>query len=254
MWQAGGSTRGRGLALHPRPLPPHPTASMRHLVITALFSLLPPFFAPTPTIPGALMRTAMASPAHLSTTSPVATAPAGVLHLERFLESVLKQSLDAVLSQRDELYATVAQCAQLRWLMDDMRALSRHHSFIEASTAAEAAPPSATGAPNASPPLMSKRAQACAYQPPQKNKILVDLGNHFYTQGVVKDASVLYMNIGCGVVLPMSLDEARDFLQKKESVVRRMIMNKSKEALRIKYRIRLVTEAIARLNERHLGL
>ncbi|CBZ24237.1 conserved hypothetical protein [Leishmania mexicana MHOM/GT/2001/U1103] len=214
----------------------------------------------------------MASLAHLSTPlpsepsaaalSPAASAPAGVLHLERFLESILKQNLDTVLSQRDELYATVAQCAQLRWLMDDMQALSRYHSLIEASTAAEAAAavplsalaPAASGAPNASPPLMSKRAQADAYKPPRRNKILVDLGNHFYTQGVVKDAGVLLMNVGCGVVLPMSLEEAREFLRKKEAVVRRMIMNKSKEALRIKYRIRLVTEAIARLNERHLGL
>ncbi|KAG5485518.1 hypothetical protein LSCM1_07604 [Leishmania martiniquensis] len=191
--------------------------------------------------------------------APAATAAAGVLHLERFLESVLKPSLDSVLTQRDELYTTVAQCAQLRWLMDDMQALSRYHSFIEASTAAEAAaavPLSADGrAVSAPPPLpTSRRAQADACKPRQRNKILVDLGSHFYTQGVVPDASVVCMSIGCGIVLPMTRDEARAFLRKKESVARRMILSTSKEALRIKYRIRLVTEAIARLNERHLGL
>ncbi|KPI88421.1 hypothetical protein ABL78_2486 [Leptomonas seymouri] len=192
-----------------------------------------------------------------------ASPPPGVLHLERFLESVLKKDLDTVLSQRDELHDTVAQCAQLRWLMEDMQALSRYHSFVEAASAAEAAhetslaaasPPNHHQA-NASPSsLVSKRAQADAYKPPQRNKILVDLGNMFYTPGVVRDASVVYMNIGCGVVLPMSPEEARAFLSKKEAVVRAMATNKSQEALRLKYRIRLVSEAIARLNNACLGL
>ena len=182
-------------------------------------------------------------------------APPGVLHLERFLESVLKKNLDTVLSQRDELYNTVAQCAQLRWLLEDMQALSRNSLFVEtASAAADAAgePATAPSADALSP--ISKRARAAMYKPPQRNKILVDLGNHFYTQGVVKDASVVYVNIGCGVILPLSQEETRAFLQKKERVVREMILSKSKEALRIKYRIRVVSEAIARLNERHLGL
>ncbi|KAG5510591.1 hypothetical protein JKF63_06888 [Porcisia hertigi] len=201
------------------------------------------------------------SPPSSSGTSPPA-ASTGVLHLERFLDSVLKQNLATALSHRDELYTTVAQCTQLRWLMEDMHAFSRYHSFIEASTAAEAAAAmplstsssAAHAAHSASPPLLSKRAQADAYKPPQRNKILVDLGNHFYTPGLVKDASVVYMNIGCGVVMPMSLEESREFLRKKESSVRQMIMSATKEVLRIKYRIRVVTETIARLNERHLGL
>ncbi|KAL7700535.1 hypothetical protein NQL31_006205 [Lotmaria passim] len=186
-------------------------------------------------------------------------APPGVLHLERFLESVLKKNLDTVLSQRDELYNTVAQCAQLRWLLEDMQALSRNSLFVEtASAAADAAgepatAPSAAASADALSPI-SKRARAAMYKPPQRNKILVDLGNHFYTQSVVKDASVVYVNIGCGVILPLSQEETRAFLQKKERVVREMILSKSKEALRIKYRIRVVSEAIARLNERHLGL
>ncbi|KPA77588.1 hypothetical protein ABB37_06956 [Leptomonas pyrrhocoris] len=207
----------------------------------------------------------------MSSAPPPPPAPPGVLHLERFLESVLKKNLDTVLSQREELYNTVAQCAQLRWLMEDMQALSRYHSFVEAASAAEAASATsasaaaADGAAAVAPSTsnrisasssspVSKRAQANAYTPPQRNTILVDLGHHFYTQGVVRDASVVYVNLGCGVVLPMSQEEARAFLKKKESVVREMITSKSKEALRIKYRIRLVSEAIARLNESHLGL
>jgi hypothetical protein len=205
------------------------------------------------------MELSTAPSATTTSSSSVLSPPPGVLHLERFLETVLKKNLDTVLSQRDELYNTVAQCAQLRWLMEDMQALSRCHSFVEAASAAEAAmkTPSAADTHDSSPSsssLVSKRAQANAYRPPQRNKILVDLGNHFYTQGVVKDASVLYMNLGCGVVLPMSQEEARAFLKRKESAVREMATNKSREALRIKYRIRVVSEAIARLNESHLGL
>ncbi|KAK7197077.1 Prefoldin subunit [Novymonas esmeraldas] len=192
-----------------------------------------------------------------SAPSPSASPAAGVLRLERFLESVLKENLDQVLVQRDALYATVAQCAQLRWLMEDMHAFSRHHSFITASTAAEAASSTTTATTAMSSsggPLRSKRAEAELYTPPQRNKILVDLGNRFYTHGIIRDAGTVHMNLGCGVVLPMSLDDARAFLRRREAVVRHMILNKSKEALRITYRIRIVTEAIARLNEQHMGV
>lgn len=189
-----------------------------------------------------------------------------VLQLEQFLDSVLHTSLRDILTQRDELYATVGQCAQLRWLLEDMRALSRRHSFIAAASAREEAAAAgiqtdgshrdeddATGCSSGLSPTTA-RTRGAASNPPRRNRVLVDLGHHFYTPAIVRDAETIYLHLGCGVVLPMPTDDAGRFLSRKESVVRRMILSKSKEALRVKYRIRLVKEAIARLHEQQTGL
>ncbi|PWU82968.1 hypothetical protein C4B63_442g4 [Trypanosoma cruzi] len=88
---------------------------------------------------------------------------------------------------------------------------------------------------------------------PQRNQIMVDIGNYFFVQCSVKDGSQVWVNLGCGVVLPMSTAEADVFLQKKEKLLRERAARLSKEALRIKYRIRLVMEAISQLYDRATG-
>ncbi|RNF19916.1 protein UXT [Trypanosoma conorhini] len=157
--------------------------------------------------------------------------------LEHFLDAVLRQSLERVLRERDTVYAMASDCCQLRELFEEMRALSSTHSFIaegEASSAAAAA-------------------GGEAERRPQRNQIMVDIGNHFFVQCAVRDASQVWVNLGCGVVLPMSTAEADAFMQKKEKLLRERAARLSKEALRIKYRIRLVMEAITRLYDRATG-
>uniref|UniRef100_A0A0A9WPS5 Protein UXT n=2 Tax=Lygus hesperus TaxID=30085 RepID=A0A0A9WPS5_LYGHE len=85
------------------------------------------------------------------------------------------------------------------------------------------------------------------------NRILVDLGSHFYTPAKVYNATRVHVNLGCGVLLEMSTEEAEAFLIKKEAILRGIASRKTREVLQMKYRIRLVTEIIARLHERDIG-
>ncbi|RNE99660.1 protein UXT [Trypanosoma rangeli] len=165
--------------------------------------------------------------------------------LEHFLDAVLRQSLEKVLRERDTVYTMVSDCCQLRKLFEEMRALSSTHSFISEG---EASSPSVAAAAAAA------AAAECGEEgKPQRNQIMVDIGNHFFVQCSVRDASQVWVNLGCGVVLSMSTAEADAFMQKKERLLRERAARLSKEALRIKYRIRLVMEAIARLYDRATG-
>ncbi|KEG08422.1 protein UXT [Trypanosoma grayi] len=162
-----------------------------------------------------------------------------MIRLEHFLDNVLRQSLAKVLQKRDVVYEMASQCCQLRDLFEEMRALSATHSFIKDG----GSPSSPPAAPVAAPPG----------EVPQRNQIMVDIGNHFFVQCTIADASRVLVNLGCGVVLPMSTAEACEFLHKKERLLRERAARLSKEALRITYRIRLVMEAITRLYDRASG-
>ncbi|EAN88120.1 hypothetical protein C3747_46g29 [Trypanosoma cruzi] len=163
--------------------------------------------------------------------------------LEHFLDAVLRQSLEKVLRERDTVYTMASECCQLRELFQEMRALSSTHSFITDGDAPSL--PATIAAGGGEKEEEEKR--------PQRNQIMVDIGNYFFVQCSVKDGSQVWVNLGCGVVLPMSTAEADVFLQKKEKLLRERAARLSKEALRIKYRIRLVMEAISQLYDRATG-
>nr|CCC95827.1 unnamed protein product [Trypanosoma congolense IL3000] len=160
-----------------------------------------------------------------------------MVRLEHFLDVVLRQSLERVLGQRDSVYTMISNCCQLRDLFEDMRSLSSTHSLIRRSVGSSAPAP----------------APAPAGGVPQRNHLMVDLGNHFFVQCAVADASQVWVNLGCGVVLPMTQEEAVTFLGKREKLLRERASRLSRESLRIKYRMRLVMEAITRLHDRTTG-
>ncbi|CBH18317.1 hypothetical protein, conserved [Trypanosoma brucei gambiense DAL972] len=193
--------------------------------------------------------------------APADAAMGSMLRLEHFLDAVLRQSLARVLAQRDEVYNMASNCCQLRSLFDEMQSLSSTHSFIrrdEGSSTAltvSAAVAAGEGKQSVGNATVVRGAGSTPgdVSVQQRNHIMVDLGNHFFVQCTVADASRMWVNLGCGVVLPMFRDEALAFLQRRERLLRERAARLSKEALRIKYRMRLVMEAITRLYDRTTG-
>ncbi|CCW64569.1 unnamed protein product [Phytomonas sp. EM1] len=180
-------------------------------------------------------------------------APVGVLHLEQFIETVLKEALREELERRDALTSMASQCAQLRQLFSEMRGLSRTQSFINASSSAEGGEAAASKASRGGKEK-EEQGGSLSVSSPFRSKILVDLGNHFYTAAVVKDASRVRVNIGCGVVLQMPVEAAEKFLRRKEKQLREAAMRKTKEVLRLSYRIRVATEAVSRITQKNIGI
>lgn len=84
-------------------------------------------------------------------------------------------------------------------------------------------------------------------------KAMSDLGCGFFVECKV-DAETIHVNLGCGVILQMNLADAATFLRKKEELLRKEGARLTKEALRIKYRIHLVLEAINRITSARLSM
>lgn len=141
-----------------------------------------------------------------------------VTRLEHFLEVVLRKDLDKALRERDALFQRVADCTHFRTTIQELRNLSQDGSGESNSGA----------------------------------KILVDVGCNFFMKCKVVDTSTVLVNIGCGVVLPMACSEADVFLMKKERLLKEMAAAKTRESLRLRFRIRLVMEAITRLEAAQL--
>ncbi|EPY21051.1 protein UXT [Strigomonas culicis] len=192
-----------------------------------------------------------------TSSSYIAPPTEGIKRLEHFVNDILKVELVKLLTERDVLRDQASQCVQARQLFRDMAHL-RHAPSVgqnEGDDVArrDASPGGAADGPEVGSPSRSRSSQkkkAAA----NKASLLVNLGNHFYIPAVVKDATTVYVNIGCGVVLAMSTDEAESFLEKREKQLREKSAWKTRESLKLKYRIKLVTEAIARLNERTMGI
>lgn len=135
--------------------------------------------------------------------------------LEHYLDSVLRASLQKVLLERDALYSKASQCDQLRQLLHSTTKLSRDTSDSESTRL--------------------------------PHQMLVDLGHHTYMKANIPSMSTIHVNIGGGVVVPMSQTETLQFLDKKEALLIQQAEEKTKESLRVRYRIRLVMEALNRM-------
>lgn len=160
--------------------------------------------------------------------------------LENFLDAVLNPLLCEEMQKRETAIQLAAQCTQLRVLFDEMKALSR-----SSSDGSDSMMKNQSSSIKTSKPLPPE---------PQRNHILVNLGNHFYTSALVKDARTIWLNIGAGVVLQMPIDDAKAHLVKRERIARESLERQNQQILRLKFRIRLVTEAIKRLHEKCIGV
>eukprot|EP00758_Cryptobia_borreli_P015979 Tbor_TRINITY_DN6068_c2_g4::TRINITY_DN6068_c2_g4_i1::g.10714::m.10714 len=81
----------------------------------------------------------------------------------------------------------------------------------------------------------------------QATDMMVDIGQHFYMRAEIPNPAVVWINVGCGVICPMTHQEAKVVLKKKEGLFRNQSASLTKEILRVRFRMRLVKEAICRL-------
>ena len=130
---------------------------------------------------------------------------------ETFLNEKLKTDLKATHEARDKLYQEMVEYVQLKQLIDSLRKQEQNTT-----------------------------------NPSKKNilKTKMDLGCNFYAQAVVPDCSRIYVCVGYGYFLEMTLDEAYEFVEKKIKLLTHKSQMYHKDSAKIKAHIRLVMEAL----------
>lgn len=140
-----------------------------------------------------------------------------IRRLQNLLDVVLRQEFEDIMRHRDALYSKVSEQVQFQKLLkQDLRL---------------AEPPAAGDAPDA------------------PRTIMHDLGCKFFVQCQLLDPRVVHVNVGCGVIVAMTIPEALAHSKRAETSLRSRSDKLTKQALNAKYKQRLVMEAIMRLQD-----
>ncbi|CEP14992.1 hypothetical protein [Parasitella parasitica] len=78
-------------------------------------------------------------------------------------------------------------------------------------------------------------------------KTMVDLGSQFFVQAHVPDTKYIYVNVGFGFHVQFTLDEAKNFIQKKVIHLQGMADKHTAEADKIRAHIKMALEAISEI-------
>jgi len=78
-------------------------------------------------------------------------------------------------------------------------------------------------------------------------RTMMNLGSEFYVQTKVPDTSRIYVNVGLGIHVEYTLDEALTFLNVKERQLNRTADDVTKRIVRVKADIKLVLQALSEL-------
>lgn len=131
-----------------------------------------------------------------------------VLKYERFLNDALKEDLRKVLENRDKVYAEIAEYLQLKNTIERIQ---------EAS-------------------LTDKQL-----------KTKVDLGCNFYVNAKIPDTSRIFVKVGFGFFVELTLDEAVCFIDKKVKFLESITATLTNESSKLKTKIKLVLEGLREL-------
>jgi len=134
---------------------------------------------------------------------------AKVLRYEAFLNDQLKPDLKAILEKRDKLYEEIAEFLALK-------------NSIGAIRAAE-------------------------LRPGQPLKTKVDLGCNFYVQARVPDPSRLFLEVGLGFFVELTLDEALKVIERKTRALEGRATALTQDACKVKANIKLTLEGLREL-------
>jgi prefoldin alpha subunit len=124
---------------------------------------------------------------------------------EQFLNEKLRNDLNIVLNERDKIFTEIAEYLQIKNTIENI---------IQTS-------------PSSNQELVEMKTK-------------VDLGCNFYVNAVVQDPSRIFIAIGYGFFLEMTLDEALKFIEKKTKILNSTADELSEQAAVIKANIRIV--------------
>uniref|UniRef100_T2M3E0 Protein UXT n=1 Tax=Hydra vulgaris TaxID=6087 RepID=T2M3E0_HYDVU len=134
-----------------------------------------------------------------------------VLQYEDFLNSKLKSDLLEVHKQRDLVYKEMAEYLQLKKTIEIIQQQQKEninsHKQFELRTK-------------------------------------IDLGCNFYCQALIPDTSFVYVSVGYGYFVQMTLEEAIIFINKKMKILTEKSDRFVKDSAKIKAHIRLVMEGL----------
>ncbi|XP_054168415.1 protein UXT-like [Oppia nitens] len=130
---------------------------------------------------------------------------------EHFINDVLKTDLKRVHNQYQLICQQLAQYLQIK---QTIKAIKDNHLIVTDDKCIE--------------PL----------------KLQTDLGSNFYVQTVVPKADKIYLMIGLGFYVELTLEEALDLIDKKEKIFNQELIHLSAQSSKIKANIKLVIHTI----------
>lgn len=78
-------------------------------------------------------------------------------------------------------------------------------------------------------------------------KTMVDLGSNFYAQAKIPDTTYIYVNVGFGFHVQLTLDEAINYIDRKEKLLQRKSDQYTQDISKISAHIKLVYEALTEI-------
>ncbi|KTW27114.1 prefoldin, alpha subunit [Pneumocystis carinii B80] len=79
-------------------------------------------------------------------------------------------------------------------------------------------------------------------------KVMVDIGSNFYVQTKIEDTSKIIVSLDYkGIYIEMTQDEALEFIDKKENIIRKKAETKSSHINQIRAYIIITLEAISKV-------
>ena len=152
-----------------------------------------------------------------------------IRRLQYVLDVILRQDYENILIKRNEIYDKVSQHVKLQKLIRDDLQLTRKN--------------------NTSNNNNSSSVTNTSSSEQEDITMLHEVGCKFYSQCKLIDPRVIHVNIGCDVIVAMTIEEALKFSKKAEDSYRMRGEQLTKDSLNAKYKMRLVTEAIMRLQD-----
>ncbi|XP_075395228.1 protein UXT isoform X2 [Tenrec ecaudatus] len=139
----------------------------------------------------------------------VETTSEKVLRYEAFISDVLQRDLRKVLDHRDKVYEQLAKYLQLRNIIERLQA-----------------------------PQEAKHSELY---------MQVDLGCNFFVDTVVPDTSRIYVALGYGFFLELTLTEALKFIDRKSCLLTELSDSLTKDSMNIKAHIHMLLEGLREL-------